>query len=287
RPSQPGLHPLHDEVALQFCDGADDHHHRPTQRPARVELLAEAHEVDAQVVQLVQHLEKVGDGARQPVAGPHHEHLELPTPSVRQELIQAGTGGSGAAAAVLIHLDRLETARLRQGLQVVQLGLRMLVEGRDAYVEHCSLHGFLLGLPFLRPSTLESLPRRAASPVQNPWAGFRNPTKALGFTGILQRFQGTTPKSSTEKALTPTPMLRPGSSDAALSPSLPAGWGLVVKLWGNVAGRTKRVTGRGKELEKPRSLRSSHPDLPGWEPRPTAAFCLRRRGPEGALSCAS
>src|SRR5439155_16658819 len=78
-------------------------------------------------------------------------------------------------------------------LQVVQLGLRMLVEGRDAHVEHCSLHGFLLGLPFLRPSALEGLPKRAASPVQNPWAGFRNPTKALGFTGILQRFQGTPP----------------------------------------------------------------------------------------------
>src|SRR5947208_1187077 len=85
------------------------------------------------------------------------------------------------------------------------------------------------------------------------------------------------------------PGLRSGLARAtsALSPSPHAGWGLVVKLGGNVAGRAEPGTGRGKELEKLRSLRRSHPDLLGREPRPTAAFCLGRGGPEGALSSAS
>ena len=70
-----------------------------------------------------------------------------------------------------------------------------------------------------------------------------------------------------------------------LSPSPHAGWGLVAPLGGSVAGRAE--PGPRKELEGPRSLRRSPPDLLGREPRPTAAFCLGRGGPEGALSSAS
>src|SRR5438093_13767317 len=55
-----------------------------------------------------------------------------------------------------------------------------------------------------------------------------------------------------------------------LSPSLPAGWGLVVKLGGNVAGRAE--PGPRKELEGSRSLGRSPPDLLGREARPTKAF---------------
>ena len=60
-----------------------------------------------------------------------------------------------------------------------------------------------------------------------------------------------------------------------LSPSPHAGWGLVVKLCGSVAGRTEP----GTEFEEPGSLRTSHPDLLGREPRPTAGLCLGRGGP--------
>src|SRR5436309_15751314 len=69
-----------------------------------------------------------------------------------------------------------------------------------------------------------------------------------------------------------------------LSPSPHAGWGLVVKLGGNVAGRAE--PGPRKELDGSRCRGRIRPDLPGREPRPTAAFCLGRGGPEGALSSA-
>ena len=51
-----GAHPLDDQVAFQFGDGADDHHDSPAQWAAGVDLLAEADELDAQTVQLVEHL---------------------------------------------------------------------------------------------------------------------------------------------------------------------------------------------------------------------------------------
>ncbi len=41
-----GAHPLDDQVAFQFGDGADDDHHRPAQRSARVDIFPEADELD-------------------------------------------------------------------------------------------------------------------------------------------------------------------------------------------------------------------------------------------------
>ena len=54
--SHTGTHPLDDQAPFQFCDATDDHHDSPAQWAAGVDLLAEADELDAQTVQLVEHL---------------------------------------------------------------------------------------------------------------------------------------------------------------------------------------------------------------------------------------
>ena len=45
-PPHAGAHPLDDQAAFQFGDCADDYDYCPTQRPAGVDLFAEADELD-------------------------------------------------------------------------------------------------------------------------------------------------------------------------------------------------------------------------------------------------
>ena len=47
-PPHTGAHSFDDQAALQFSDGADDDHDRPTQRAAGVDLFAEADELDVE-----------------------------------------------------------------------------------------------------------------------------------------------------------------------------------------------------------------------------------------------
>jgi hypothetical protein len=55
-----GAHSFNDKVALELCDGADDHDHGSAQRAAGVAVLPEADELDVEVGQLVQNLEDIG-----------------------------------------------------------------------------------------------------------------------------------------------------------------------------------------------------------------------------------
>ncbi len=45
-PAHAGAHALYYKVALELGDGADDDHHGPAERPAGVDVLAEADELD-------------------------------------------------------------------------------------------------------------------------------------------------------------------------------------------------------------------------------------------------
>ena len=54
-----GPDPLDDQVAFQFCDRTDDHDDGAAQGTARVDLLAEADELDVEPVELIQHLQEV------------------------------------------------------------------------------------------------------------------------------------------------------------------------------------------------------------------------------------
>jgi len=84
--AHPCPYPFDDEIALQFCDRPDDDDDSPPERVAGIDALAEADELDAEAVELVQHLEEVPDGSGDPVRGPHQDDLEtaasgIPEPS--------------------------------------------------------------------------------------------------------------------------------------------------------------------------------------------------------------
>jgi len=49
-------HPFDDEIPFEFCDGADDDHDGPPEWPAGIKILAEADELDVEMVELIQHI---------------------------------------------------------------------------------------------------------------------------------------------------------------------------------------------------------------------------------------
>jgi len=75
-PAHAGPDPLDDQIALQLGDRADDDDDGAAERTTGIEVLPEAHIFDVEVVQFIQHLEEVADGAppggtrRDPVAWP-------------------------------------------------------------------------------------------------------------------------------------------------------------------------------------------------------------------------
>ena len=62
--------------ALELGDRSDDDDDGPSERATRIDALAEADELDAEAVELVQHFQEVPDGPGDPVRGPHHHHLK-------------------------------------------------------------------------------------------------------------------------------------------------------------------------------------------------------------------
>ena len=64
RPAQPCPHALGDEAPLKLRDGGDDSKHRLPERRARVDMLAERDELDAEVPEELQGLDQVFHGGR-------------------------------------------------------------------------------------------------------------------------------------------------------------------------------------------------------------------------------
>ncbi len=80
---------------------------RPSGPPVSMFSL-KRHELDAEVVQLVEHFEEVPDRAGDPVAGPDQHDVELPRSGIFQHLVQAGAARFGAAEPVGIFLHDLK-----------------------------------------------------------------------------------------------------------------------------------------------------------------------------------
>ena len=62
--------PFDDEIPFEFCDGVDDDHDGLAEWAACIKILAEADELDVEMVELVEHFEEVAHGSGDPVRGP-------------------------------------------------------------------------------------------------------------------------------------------------------------------------------------------------------------------------
>ena len=96
--AHPCPHPFDDEVPFEFGDSSDDDDDGPPQRAASIQVFTEADELDAEVVEFVEHFEEVADGPGDPVRGPDQHHLEAAAAGIAQEFIQTRAPGLGPRA---------------------------------------------------------------------------------------------------------------------------------------------------------------------------------------------
>ena len=100
-----GAHPLDDQAAFQLGNGADDHDDGAAQRTAGVDLLAEADELDAKVIQFVEHLQEVDHRPGDSIESPDKDDIELASAGIGHQVIQPRTARlhSGEPVGILLH----------------------------------------------------------------------------------------------------------------------------------------------------------------------------------------
>jgi hypothetical protein len=120
---------FHYEGTLQLRYRRHDHNDRPTQRAIRVYRLSLGQELNAEVVQLIEHLKEVLRGPCQTVARPDEDDMEPVPVRIIQELVQARASGFGARDPMVgILFDDLKSTLVSKSAEFVQLCVRILVE---------------------------------------------------------------------------------------------------------------------------------------------------------------
>jgi hypothetical protein len=140
-----GAHPLDDEAALELGNSADDDDDSPAQRAGRVDALPERDELYLQVVQLVEHGEKMARASSYPIIGPDQDYIEAAAASISHHGIESWSLCLRSADPVC-ELCYYFVAALRSHLaQVVQLRFRVLINGRDPHIKDaCASYASLL-----------------------------------------------------------------------------------------------------------------------------------------------
>jgi len=131
-----GAHPLDDQVAFKLGHHADDGDNGTAQRAARIDLLAERNELDAEMVEFVEDFEEVFYRSGDPVRSPDQNDIEAAAAGIMHQIAEPRTASLGTADAVDIFADALP-GHLDQ---IAALGLGMLVEARDPEVESGAFH---------------------------------------------------------------------------------------------------------------------------------------------------
>jgi hypothetical protein len=75
------------------------------------------------------------------IEGPDQHYFEAAAAGIGQQLVETRAAGPGAGYLVGVFVLDLESPLLSQLAHVIQLGLRMLVEGRNPEIKGGAFHG--------------------------------------------------------------------------------------------------------------------------------------------------
>ena len=100
---------------------------RPSGPAARVDLLAEADELDAEPVQLIEHFQEVPGGAGDAIAGPDQHDIEAAAAGVPHQIVETRAPRLHAADLVGVFMGDFKAPLGSQLTQIEELGFRMLV----------------------------------------------------------------------------------------------------------------------------------------------------------------
>ena len=129
-----GADPLDDQIAFKFSNRSDDHDDGPAQRAGRVDIFAEADELDVEPVQLVEDLEEMPGGACDPIARPDQDGIEPAATGIPHQFIEAWPTCLGPGDSVCIFVDDFIAALGSHLAEIMKLGLGVLIDARDPHI---------------------------------------------------------------------------------------------------------------------------------------------------------
>ena len=140
RPAHAGTDSLDDEIAFQFRDGTDDDNQCPAQRPAGVDLLAEADELYIDTLQFIEHFKEVLHRPGDPVRCPDQDHIEASAAGIAHQFVQPGAFGLRPGDPVCVFVDDLIAALGGHLAEIMKLCLRMLIDAGDPHIKDGTFH---------------------------------------------------------------------------------------------------------------------------------------------------
>jgi hypothetical protein len=105
RSSHPGFDSFDDQTLLELGNRTHNHDDRSTQWTGRVDIFADADELDLEVVQLVEHFQEMADISSDAVKRRNDHNVKSVSPSIRQQLIESTSFGlrAGNCVGILTH----------------------------------------------------------------------------------------------------------------------------------------------------------------------------------------
>src|SRR5258708_4461394 len=116
-----GAHPFDDQAALELSDGADDYDDGAAQRAAGIDVFSEADVLNADPLQLVEHLEEVLHRSGYSVRSPDQNDIEPAAASIGHHLIEPRPFGLGAGDLVGVLSDDLISSLSPHRAQIKRL----------------------------------------------------------------------------------------------------------------------------------------------------------------------
>jgi hypothetical protein len=77
-----GSNSLDDKTIFELGYRADNHDYRPAEWASRVNIFAQANELDAEMSQLVEHFQEMANASRHPIEGSNEHDVEAMAPSI-------------------------------------------------------------------------------------------------------------------------------------------------------------------------------------------------------------
>src|SRR5712692_2963225 len=187
--TEPRLHALNDQAALQLRDGGDDREHRLTERRAGVDLFAEGDELHVEMAEEFERLDQVPHGASEGVERGNDDHIQAASLHVAQEAVQTGAhfpNARDARVAILGHV--VPSTSLAVCEAIVSLGTYRLLRGRNAEVATDALHR----APPSKPSSARdrNVPRSPSTMWSSTLIPTRSPTSQRRFVSAKSSAEG-------------------------------------------------------------------------------------------------
>ena len=81
--------PFDDQTFLKLRNRTHNHDYRTAQRASRVNIFAQANELDVEVAQFVEYFQEMANASRHPIERRNEHDVEAMSPSICQQLIEA------------------------------------------------------------------------------------------------------------------------------------------------------------------------------------------------------